>query len=57
MISVFTYSIIKELAKHQDVHEDDIYLRYLMGGGLNAEQANTIVNRTRDEFIQREFWQ
>ena len=55
MISVFTYSIIKELAKDQEAHEDDIYLRYLMGGGLTAEQARTIVNRTRDEFTQREF--
>ena len=55
MISVFTYSIIKELAKDQEVHEDDVYLRYLMGGGLNAEQAQTIVKRTRDEFVNREF--
>ena len=55
MISVFTYSIIRELANEQDVHEDDIYLRYLMGGGLSSNQAQTIVNRTRDEFLQREF--
>ncbi|MEM7401085.1 MAG: hypothetical protein AAF304_03960 [Pseudomonadota bacterium] len=55
MISVFTYSIIRELAKEQDVHEDDIYLRYLMGGGLSSSQAHAIVNRTRDEFLYREF--
>jgi len=55
MISVFTYSIIKELSADLDVHEDDIFLRYLMGGGLSAEQGRTIVNRTRDEFTKREF--
>jgi len=55
MISVFTYSIIKELSRDVDVHEDDIYLRYLMGGGLNAEQGRNIVDRTRDEFVKREF--
>lgn len=55
MISVFTYSLIKELSADEEVHEDDIYLRYLMGGGLSAEQGRTIVNRTRDEFTKREF--
>ncbi len=55
MISVFTYSLIKELSADVDVHEDDIYLRYLMGGGLSAAQANIIVARTRDEFTKREF--
>lgn len=55
MMSVFTYSLIKELSSDSDVHEDDIYLRYLMGGGLNAKQAKTVVDRTRDEFTQREF--
>ena len=55
MISVFTYSLIKELSADVDVHEDDIYLRYLMGGGLSAEQGREIVNRTRDEFTKREF--
>lgn len=55
MISVFTYSLIKALSENVDVHEDDIYLRYLMGGGLSAEQARTIVKRTRDEFSIREF--
>ena len=55
MISVFTYSLIKELSAKVDVHEDDIYLRYLMGGGLSAEQGRTIVKRTRDEFTIREF--
>lgn len=55
MMSVFTYSVIKELSSKTEVHEDDIYLRYLMGGGLNAKQANTVVGRTRDEFIDREF--
>ena len=55
MISVFTYSVIKELSVEHDVHEDDIYLRYLMGGGLSAAQARIIVDRTRDEFTQREF--
>jgi len=55
MISVFTYSLIKELSAEIDVHEDDVYLRYLMGGGLSAEQGRTIVNRTRDEFVKREF--
>ena len=57
MISVFTYSLIIELSTEFDVHEDDIYLRYLMGGGLKAEQARKIVNRTRDEFTKREFGQ
>ena len=57
MISVFTYSVIKELSAEYDVHEDDIYLRYLMGGGLSAAQARIIVDRTRDEFMQREFGQ
>ena len=55
MISVFTYSVIKELSVDVDVHEDDIYLRYLMGGGLSAEQGRNIINRTRDEFTQRVF--
>jgi len=55
MISVFTYSLIKELSTDLDVHEDDIYLRYLMGGGLSAEQGRNIINRTRDEFAQRAF--
>jgi hypothetical protein len=55
MISVFTYSLIKELSADVEVHEDDIYLRYLMGGGLSAEQGRTIVKRTRDEFTEREF--
>lgn len=55
MISVFTYSVIKELSANEDVHEDDIYLRYLMGGGLSAEQGRNIVKRTRDEFTKREF--
>lgn len=53
MISVFTYTVIQELANDHDVHEDDIYLRYLMGGGLSADQANTIVARTRDEFSKK----
>ncbi len=57
IISVFTYSVVKELSAGHDVHADDIYLRYLMGGGLNAEQARVIVDRTRDEFTQREFGQ
>jgi len=55
MISVFTYAVIQELANGHDVHEDDIYLRYLMGGGLSADQANTIVARTRDEFSKKEY--
>ncbi len=55
MISVFTYSLIKELSADVEVHEDDIYLRYLMGGGLSADQANIVVTRTRDEFVNREF--
>ncbi|MFK7815763.1 MAG: hypothetical protein AB8B92_05455 [Gammaproteobacteria bacterium] len=55
MMSVFTYSLIQELSSGTGVHEDDIYLRYLMGGGLNAKQAKTVVDRTRDEFTQREF--
>jgi len=55
MISVFTYSLIKELSSDTEVHEDDIYLRYLIGGGLSADQGRTIVNRTRDEFTKREF--
>ena len=55
MISLFTYSLIKELAARVNVHEDDIYLRYLMGGGISPEQARTVVNRTRDEFIKLEF--
>lgn len=55
MMSVFTYGIIKELSADVEVHEDDIYLRYLMGGGLSAEQGRTIVDRTREEFTQREF--
>ncbi|QMU61045.1 MAG: hypothetical protein GKR92_04745 [Gammaproteobacteria bacterium] len=55
MISVFTYSLIKELSADVEVHEDDIYLRYLMGGGLSAEQGRTIVNRTRDEFSKKEY--
>jgi len=55
MMSVFTYSIIIELSKDEDVHEDDIYLRYLMGGGLSAEQGRNIIERTRDEFAKREF--
>jgi hypothetical protein len=46
MISVFTYSVIKELSANENVHEDDIYLRYLMGGGLSAEQGRNIVART-----------
>jgi len=57
MISVFTYSLIKELSADVDVHEDDIYLRYLMGGGLSAEKGRNIINRTRDEFTQRVFGQ
>lgn len=55
MVSVFTYSLIKELSSGTDVHEDDVYLRYLMGGGLNTKQAKTVVDRTRDEFTEREF--
>lgn len=55
MISLFTYSVIKGFAENEKVHEDDIYLRYLMGGGLTAEQANTIVTRTRDEFSELDF--
>lgn len=55
MISVFTYSLIKELSAKVDVHEDDVYLRYLMGGGLSAEQGRTVVKRTREEFSGREF--
>jgi hypothetical protein len=55
MMSVFTYSLIKELSEGTEIHEDDVYLRYLMGGGLNANQARTIVGRTRDEFVDREF--
>ncbi len=56
-ISVFTYGVVKELSADHSVHADDVYLRYLMGGGLNAEQAHIIVDRTRDEFTQREFGQ
>jgi len=55
MISVFTYSLIKELSTGTEVHEDDIYLRYLMGGGLSADQARTIVDRTRDEFSKSKY--
>jgi hypothetical protein len=55
MMSVFTYSVIKELSTGTGIHEDDVYLRYLMGGGLNANQARTVVGRTRDEFTEREF--
>jgi len=55
MISVFTYSVIKELSSATEVHEDDIYLRYLMGGGLSTSQARTIVGRTRDEFSKNEY--
>jgi hypothetical protein len=55
MMSVFTYSVIKELSAGTEIHEDDVYLRYLMGGGLNANQARTVVGRTRDEFTEREF--
>ncbi len=55
MVSVFTYSLIKQLSSGTEVHEDDVYLRYLMGGGLNAKQAKTVVDRTRDEFSKREF--
>lgn len=55
MISVFTYSLIKEVSSGTEVHEDDIYLRYLMGGGLSADQARTIVDRTRDEFSKNDY--
>ena len=55
MISVFTYSLIKELSAGTGIHEDDIYLRYLMGGGLSADQARTVVDRTRDEFSKCEY--
>lgn len=57
MMSVFTYGIIQQLSADEEVHEDDIYLRYLMGGGLGAEQGRTVINRTRDEFSKREFGQ
>jgi len=55
MISVFTYSVIKELSSDTSVHEDDIYLRYLMGGGLTGEQGRTVINRTREEFVKNDY--
>ena len=54
-ISVFTYGIIVELSKNTALNEDVVYAHYLRMGGLNSEQANTIVTRTREEFIKREF--
>ncbi len=58
-ISVFTYGLITELSK-QDNSKDNIdvdlaYAEYLKMGGLDEEQAATVVKRTRDEFSDREF--
>ncbi len=54
-ISVFTYGIIIELTKELGVNEDSVYAKYLLMGGLNSEQADKIVARTRDEFCVYEF--
>lgn len=54
-ISVFTYGVIVELCKNNSLNEETVYAHYLKMGGLTTEQANTVVTRTRDEFIKREF--
>ena len=54
-ISVFTYGVISKLSVQSKLNKDDVYREYLMMGGLNTEQANIIVRRTRDEFTQQEF--
>ena len=54
-ISVFTYGVISELCIQDQLNKDEVYVKYLMLGGLNLDQANTIVGRTRDEFSKREF--
>ena len=51
-ISVFTYGLIAGLSMSD---KDKVFKQYLVMGGLNTEQAEIIVNRTRDEFAKREF--
>ena len=54
-ISVFTYGVISQLTDQLKIDKDKVYEKYLRMGGLSAEQAGTIVKRTRDEFLKREF--
>jgi len=54
-LSVFTYGVIHELTENIELDIDEVYGKYLMMGGLNSNQANSIVKRTRDEFTKREF--
>jgi len=54
-ISVFTYGVISQLTDQSEIDKDQVYEKYLIMGGLSAEQADTIVKRTRDEFSKREF--
>ena len=54
-LSVFTYGIISVLAAQNKLDKDKVYERYLIMGGLNVNQADAIVSRTRDEFVKREF--
>ena len=51
----FTYGIISELTAQTEINKDKVYEKYLVMGGLNVDQADTIVKRTRDEFTKREF--
>lgn len=54
-ISVFTYGVISQLTDQSKIDKDKVYEKYLVMGGLSAETAGTIVKRTRDEFLEREF--
>lgn len=58
-ISVFTYGLITELLKQDhslDAGNVDLaYIQYLVIGGLQQKQAATVVNRTRDEFLNSAF--
>ena len=54
-ISVFTYGVITQLTENLEVDIDQVYEKYLTMGGLNRDQAQIIVKRTRDEFSKYDF--
>ena len=54
-MSVFTFGVCSVVAKRETVDSEELYYRYLLKGGLHSHQARIIVERTRLEFIQKEY--
>lgn len=54
-MSTFTYGLCVALANRHALDAENLYLHYLVQGGLSKHQALTVVERTSHTFIYEDF--